>query len=851
MAVSAYLFPASSYTVDVGTGGPYTLGVEFEVSQTAWLRAVGAYRPTTAVNPSAARVWRVGSDGTTGTAVAGTDVTFATSGTGWQTAYLSTPVRLEAGVRYRAGVLFPTSFPTTASYWTSGAGANGVRMNYLYAPPRPSAVGQRQGTYTAGSALAFPATSNTSGPNYWVDVILTDTDPNAAQPGPDQPIFGIDVSRYQAGLSMPQVKADGMRYVVARIGQGAGTGTAQDGSTVTHGKVTDSSWAAHRDGARAAGLPLAGYWYVGDGIAETAAEQAARCAALIGDPHIPVALDWETCGGDFPNLLDTIDAFTAAGLRVKMLYAPKWYYDAQGGGGTFPTSLLLWDSRYPSTASGTPAKLYEAVAANRSAYWRTYGGQAARMLQYASTATVAGQTVDADAFWGTDAELTALFSTATATETGGSGGAAPPGSDVAPSGSYPVSGVPYAGRPGEAFTPFARTTYSLAVFWIRTGEVIGYLPEGCAWDAEENLVWSALGAMSVTCPLPGFNLAGEALRGLLRTITREGSSVGVCLIREADRRALWAGPVMGVDVNDSFKITAATVGKLLDSRILIANPRWGAPNDSAGDLSFPLLPRDLVLELFAQGSTGYRRDLPLVIPGQSGRTGEVTAYKAEELVTVYEAVKKVTERDDGPEVVVTPIIVDETDERSRVRFVIEVGSPLLGSAADYRRDMPVPTWDWQAGLVDLAYSFDYSEMVSTGYVPGDSIAAGADRRRIIGVHVIDRGGDYLPALERADRQNTSSTNVTELNAQAREYVGVHAWPTHDWTVTVALDRWPLLGSQWRLGDVVRMRLDRHPTIPDGEYLRRVVGYKINNGARTLGLTTTDGSEIGLPRWRGV
>lgn len=215
-------------------------------------------------------------------------------------------------------------------------------------------------------------------------------------------LFGIDVSSYQSGISMSQVASEGFAFVVAKVGQGAGKGDRG----ITYGMSLNPAWNAQRDGARNAGLLLAGYWYVGN--TEPPASQAARCRSALGDPTLALALDWEDASGDWNNFLAVLAAFRTVGLNVQLAYTPKWYGDNHGMGpnALIGTGLALWSSRYPSTKTGYASVLYGDVPVS---YWAGYAGAPVSILQFSDRAKVAGMSVDANAFQGTRDELATLL----------------------------------------------------------------------------------------------------------------------------------------------------------------------------------------------------------------------------------------------------------------------------------------------------------------------------------------------------------------------------------------------------------------------------------------------------------
>jgi hypothetical protein len=157
---------------------------EFLISSTAWVKALRFYRvDTTITGTIIGRVYQV-TTSTTGTAVSGTDVSFTLSGTGWQTATMTSPVALTVNQRYRAAIYFPGNQTLLSNYWGAGqAGASGVTSGPLTIVSQASATGQLQGSFIAGS-LAYPNAGSGVAGNYSVDVTVTDTDPNAtSDPG--------------------------------------------------------------------------------------------------------------------------------------------------------------------------------------------------------------------------------------------------------------------------------------------------------------------------------------------------------------------------------------------------------------------------------------------------------------------------------------------------------------------------------------------------------------------------------------------------------------------------------------------------------------------------------------------
>jgi hypothetical protein len=164
------IWPATSGPGAATVDGGVCLATEFYVTDPGLSAvAVRFWRADTSiVGPVAARIYTV-VDASSGTPLAGSDVTFPLSGVGWQTAVLAAPVALTANQRYRVVCQFPTNYSATSHYWDSGGGAGGVVNGPLVAPAVGAATGGDQGSFAVSGSLTFPSSSFNAAA-YWVDV---------------------------------------------------------------------------------------------------------------------------------------------------------------------------------------------------------------------------------------------------------------------------------------------------------------------------------------------------------------------------------------------------------------------------------------------------------------------------------------------------------------------------------------------------------------------------------------------------------------------------------------------------------------------------------------------------------
>jgi hypothetical protein len=251
--------------------------------------------------------------------------------------------------------------------------------------------------------------------------------------------------------------------------------------------------------------------------------------------------------------------------------------------------------------------------------------------------------------------------------------------------------------------------YKVLVFVTRTGTIVDELPV-TDWSPDDSIGWADSGGMTIAIPLTGRAGVNAGQIETVRSIDRAGWTYTCCLVR--DQRAIWAGPAISVDFDpDKVSIDCVDISQIFERRMVIADGYFGNPMTSDANVALTLVTRDLVIELVTRGMTGFRRDLPIDVPAQSGAEGPGVEYLAADLKTVHEAVKDVVDREDGPDVYLRPYLSLAQDQ---LRWSMEVGTPLLGSSTS------VAVFDFPGSITNLSGTTDASECVSTAYVVGDS-----------------------------------------------------------------------------------------------------------------------------------
>lgn len=214
-------------------------------------------------------------------------------------------------------------------------------------------------------------------------------------------VYGWDASHYDtvASDTAERVISEGFVFYTHKAG-----GDADDAEL-------NDFWAefkGHRDK-----LLLGAYWVLYPGSPNTRADRFlarldSQCPGWRDAPFI-LQVDCEKWNGDsstVPGKAD-IKAFcdrlkAKAPKLTPIVYAPEWVYGDKLKGLGYP----LWASAYVG-GSGAASSLYPG---DTSSKWDAYSGQVPAILQFTSSAKIAGQTTsDANAFRGTKTELVNLL----------------------------------------------------------------------------------------------------------------------------------------------------------------------------------------------------------------------------------------------------------------------------------------------------------------------------------------------------------------------------------------------------------------------------------------------------------
>ena len=222
-------------------------------------------------------------------------------------------------------------------------------------------------------------------------------------------LIGPDVASFQAGLDLASL-TDASYFLIK----------STEGDS-----YVDPYYEGWVTQAKAVGKPYAWYHFISADASPAA--QAAHIASVV-DHGAPGMLDVEPTTASIPSfatMLAVIDAILAEGLKLKIVYLPRWFWQQLGNPDLSVLTargLIVVSSDYPG-ASGTGPNQYEADGGDSGPGWAPYGGITPGMWQYTDTAAEGGQKVDYSAYRGTENELAAFLqepvTTVTATSSTG------------------------------------------------------------------------------------------------------------------------------------------------------------------------------------------------------------------------------------------------------------------------------------------------------------------------------------------------------------------------------------------------------------------------------------------------
>ncbi|MER6029962.1 DUF4082 domain-containing protein [Streptomyces sp. NPDC001851] len=199
------VWPASAVpgTLNAGDGSSVELGVKFRTTTAGSITGVRFYKSPANTGTHTGSLWTA-----SGTRLATGTFTKETA-SGWQQLNFATPVSVKANTTYVASYFAPNGGYSYDGGYFSGSDAGLAPLTAL-----KSGTAGGNGVYHYGATSAFPS-SQASGSNYWVDVVLdtstaSTTPPTVTSTSPTSGAAGVSITAPVSAVLSSAVDADNL-----------------------------------------------------------------------------------------------------------------------------------------------------------------------------------------------------------------------------------------------------------------------------------------------------------------------------------------------------------------------------------------------------------------------------------------------------------------------------------------------------------------------------------------------------------------------------------------------------------------------------------------------------------------
>lgn len=218
--------------------------------------------------------------------------------------------------------------------------------------------------------------------------------------------------------------------------------------------------------------------------------------------------------------------------------------------------------------------------------------------------------------------------------------------------------------------------------------------------------------------------------------------------------------------------------------------------------------------------------LPFIVdaPGGAGKIRD-REYHDDDAASVYQRMSELAEVIDGPEWYVTLQWQDEA-AKTAVVPVIHVGNPRVG----VQSARPNAVFELPGGLVEVGYEERYKVGEFATHVVTLGGGEGEDRP-ISDAHIsaeVENSGwprcEVRKTFDSVSQISTLNSHAANLLKAVKNGVGV-------WSLTQLVCQYPSLGTDWAMGDDVRLIVNTEALKVD--QVMRVVGWSISQNAQLI------------------
>lgn len=360
-------------------------------------------------------------------------------------------------------------------------------------------------------------------------------------------------------------------------------------------------------------------------------------------------------------------------------------------------------------------------------------------------------------------------------------------------------------------------------FWVgelTTGKKLAVIPslDSSSWETTLNNA----GPVDVTVPLRA--VPWQRPRDFLSYL--EPGRCYIAAVTTGTRRVLEAGPIWKgrfIDRDGRLRVGGSGMWSLFDHRKII-NPAWEAnPTSRVQDSKAEYINRSLqqiAIDVVSDSLARQGGSLPIVLPASAPAGTNARTYFGYEVKDLGEALRELTQVEDGPELAFEPRV---RADGLGIEWVMRVGEPLVAQ--------PGAFWRWDRGaargdLRDLDVEVDATGLGQRAWAVG----SGMETEQVIGsaADLTPLGRGY-PLLEVRSEHPTVLTQTT-INAHAGAGRDRARRPWRTYRIDVSTTN-PDLGA-YRPGDWASLVIPRdHEYEPPGTRTCRILAISGGIGQR--------------------
>lgn len=346
-----------------------------------------------------------------------------------------------------------------------------------------------------------------------------------------------------------------------------------------------------------------------------------------------------------------------------------------------------------------------------------------------------------------------------------------------------------------------------------TGRIVEELPDLSTSGSLDCLLGS-YSSVGLTLPIPvgGFGAPARNWQGA----TERGRTMAVAVL---NGQPVWAGIILNREGGTGATVDLACVsleGYLL--RRYVGNHTW-ANQDEASVIAAGLI-----------GDANNVEGIGLTVDAPATGTLRDRTYRDQDDKTVYDAMRELMGVENGPEwtIVLSWSDATQTAVRKTIRVRKRIGVASAAPNAVFATGSASAVLS-SIGASETTYRYteDYSSGRGANHVVATSSGEGEDRPQSSPARDEALFAAGWPRYEYRYEPSSSITNIATLNAHARATLALMSRGAQLITLTARADTYPMLGTDWSIGDDIGYDVTGHRHLRGKRGVGRAIGWQLS------------------------